>query len=423
MRSKGVRLYGAYDIRLEEFDLPEIRDDELLVRVMSDSICMSTYKLLVQGKAHKRCPQDVDTHPVIIGHEFAGDIVKVGKKWLGEFRPGEKFAQQPALNYKGSLASPGYSYPYYGGACTYCVVPPEVMELGYLLHYDGESYFEASLGEPMSCVVGGYHGNYHTSRHSHAHVMGVKEGGSVLLLGGCGPMGLGAIEYAMTLEKKPALMAVTDLSDERIARARRLLPESLAARRGIRLVYVNPGACADEFQDLLALTGGQGYDDIFVFNAIRSLAEMGDRLLGYDGCMNFFSGPTDRAFSATINLYNCHYSSTHIIGTTGGNTDDLKESIRLAAGGKLHPAVMVTHVGGLDAIADTTRNLPRLPGGKKLTYTQFNMPLTAIEDFREKGKHDPLFARLADCCDAHNGLWNSEAEKILFQHFHVPTFS
>ncbi len=423
MRSKGVRLYGAYDIRLEEFDLPEIRDDELLVRVMSDSICMSTYKLLVQGKAHKRCPQDVDTHPVIIGHEFAGDIVKVGKKWLGEFRPGEKFAQQPALNYKGSLASPGYSYPYYGGACTYCVVPPEVMELGYLLHYDGESYFEASLGEPMSCVVGGYHGNYHTSRHSHAHVMGVKEGGSVLLLGGCGPMGLGAIEYAMTLEKKPALMAVTDLSDERIARARRLLPESLAARRGIRLVYVNPGACADEFQDLLALTGGRGYDDIFVFNAIRSLAEMGDRLLGYDGCMNFFSGPTDRAFSATINLYNCHYSSTHIIGTTGGNTDDLKESIRLAAGGKLHPAVMVTHVGGLDAIVDTTRNLPRLPGGKKLTYTQFNMPLTAIDDFREKGKHDPLFARLADCCDAHNGLWNSEAEKILFQHFHVPTFS
>lgn len=146
MKSKGVRLYGAYDIRLEEFDLPEIREDEILVRVMSDSICMSTYKLLMQGKAHKRCPQDVETRPVLIGHEFAGDIVKVGRKWRNEFQPGEKFAQQPALNYKGSLASPGYSYPYFGGACTYCIVPPEVMELGYLLHYDGESYFEASLG-------------------------------------------------------------------------------------------------------------------------------------------------------------------------------------------------------------------------------------------------------------------------------------
>lgn len=423
MRSKGVRLYGAYDIRLEEFDLPEIRDDELLVRVMSDSICMSTYKLLAQGKAHKRCPPNVDTHPVIIGHEFAGDIVKVGKKWLGEFAPGEKFAQQPALNYKGSLASPGYSYEYYGGACTYCVVPPEVMELGYLLHYDGESYFEASLGEPMSCVVGGYHGNYHTDRHSHIHTMGIKEGGSVLILGGCGPMGLGAIEYPMTLEKKPAMIVVTDLSNERIARARQLFPESLAAERGIRLVYVNPGECRDEFARLMDLTGGKGYDDIFVYNAIRSLVEMGDRLLGYDGCMNFFSGPTDKNFTASVNLYNCHYASTHILGTTGGNTDDLKESICLAAEGKLHPAVMVTHVGGLDAIVETTRNLPRIPGGKKLTYTQFDMPLTAIQDFRKKGAHDPLFARLADCCDAHNGLWNSEAERILFHHFGIPAFS
>ena len=417
MRSKGVRLYGAYDIRLEEFDLPDIRDDEILVRVMSDSICMSTYKLLVQGKAHKRCPQDVDTHPVIIGHEFAGDIVKVGRKWLGEFSPGEKFAQQPALNYKGSLASPGYSYPAFGGACTYCVVPPEVMELGYLLHYDGESYFEASLGEPMSCVVGGYHGSYHTSRHSHEHIMGVREGGSVLILGGCGPMGLGAIEYPMTLEKKPAMIVVTDLSEDRIARARQLIPESLAAAHGIRLVYVNPGKCADEFAELLALTGGRGYDDIFVYNSIRSLAEMGDRLLGYDGCMNFFSGPTDRDFSASINLYNCHYSSTHIIGTTGGTTGDLKEAIRLAAEGKIRPAVMVTHVGGMDSIVETTKNLPHIPGGKKLTYTQFDMPLTAIEDFRKKG--DPLFTRLADCCDAHDGLWNSEAEKILFNHFGV----
>ena len=419
MRSKGVRLYGAYDIRLEEFDLPDIRDDEILVRVMSDSICMSTYKLLVQGKAHKRCPANVDTHPVIIGHEFAGDIVKVGKKWLGEFAPGEKFAQQPALNYKGSLASPGYSYEYFGGACTYCVVPPEVMELGYLLHYDGESYFEASLGEPMSCVVGGYHGNYHTSRHSHEHIMGVREGGSVLIMGGCGPMGLGAIEYPMTLEKKPSMIVVTDLSSERIARARQLIPESLAAVHGIRLVYINPNECADEFTELMELTGGKGYDDIFVYNAIRDLAEMGDRLLGYDGCMNFFSGPTDKSFSANVNLYNCHYSSTHIIGTTGGTTEDLKESIRLAAEGKIRPAVMVTHVGGMDSIAETTKNLPSLPGGKKLTYTQFDMPLTAIEDFREKGKTDPLFARLADCCAAHDGLWNSEAEKILFQHFHV----
>ena len=54
MRTKAVRLYGARDLRLEEFELPKIKEDEILVKVVSDSICMSTYKLVEQGKRHKR---------------------------------------------------------------------------------------------------------------------------------------------------------------------------------------------------------------------------------------------------------------------------------------------------------------------------------------------------------------------------------
>lgn len=419
MKTKGVRLYGANDLRLEEFELPEIKDDEILVRVMSDSICMSTYKLLIQGKEHKRCPQNVDTNPIIIGHEFAGDIVKVGKKWQNEFKPGEKFAQQPALNYQGKLDSPGYSYEFFGGACTYCVIPQEVMELGCLLHYDGDSYFEASLGEPVSCIIGGYYGNYHTNKINHDLSVGIKEGGSVLIMGGCGPMGMGAVEYPLALEKKPARIVVTDVSNDRIARARQLIPEELAAKHGVTLTYVNPTELADEYEGLMALSDGKGYDDVFVYAPIRSLAEMGDRLLGFDGCMNFFAGPSDSKFQSLINLYNCHYTSTHILGTTGGNTDDLKEALRLSSEGKIRPAVMVTHIGGIDSIADATKNLPSIPGGKKLAYTQFDMPLTAIDDFRSLGQTDPLYKKLADSCDAHDGLWNSEAEKILFEHFGV----
>ena len=140
MKTKAVRMYGAMDVRLEEFELPEIKDDEILVKVISDSICMSTYKLLQQGKKHKRAPQNIDTNPIIIGHEFAGVIVEVGEKWKDQFKPGMRFTQQPALNYKGSLASPGYSYEYFGGACTYCIIPHEVMELGCLMPYEGECH-------------------------------------------------------------------------------------------------------------------------------------------------------------------------------------------------------------------------------------------------------------------------------------------
>ncbi len=419
MKTKAVRMYGTRDLRLEEFELPEIKDDEILVKVMSDSICMSTYKLVEQGKKHKRAPQNIDTNPIIIGHEFAGVIVEVGAKWQDQFKPGQKFAQQPALNYKGSLASPGYSYEYFGGACTYCVIPHEVMELGCLMNYDGDSFFEASLGEPMSCIIGGYHANYHTNKRNYEHSMGTKEGGNILIMGGCGPMGLGAVSYGIQFENRPKRIVVTDVSDERIARAKEMITEEQAKANGVELLYVNTAAMEDPIEELMAITEGHGYDDVFVYVPIKQVAEMGDKLLAFDGCMNFFAGPTDNQFKAEINLYNAHYTSTHILGTTGGNNDDLIEANRLAAAGKIEPAVMVTHVGGINSIAEATLNLPNIPGGKKLTYTQFDMPLTALDDFEELGKTDPLFAKLNETCRRNKGMWNAEAEKILFEHFGV----
>lgn len=417
MKTRAVRMYGENDLRLEEFELPEIKDDEILVKVVSDSICMSTYKLIIQGKNHKRCPQNVDTNPIIIGHEFAGDIVKIGDKWKDQFREGQKFTIQPALNYKGSLDSPGYSYEFCGGDATYCIIPHEVMELGCLLSYDGDSYFEASLGEPMSCIIGGYHANYHTNKKNYEHAMGTKVDGNIIVLGGCGPMGLGAVSYALCMENKPKRLVVTDVNDERIKRAGEVISVETAKEAGVELHYVNTATLDDAYQYLMDITEGHGYDDVFVYVPIREVAELGDRLLAFDGCMNFFAGPSDNQFSASLNLYNMHYTSAHALGTTGGNTDDLIEANDLAAKGKIEPAVMVTHVGGLDSVVDTALNLPKIPGGKKLIYTQIDMPLTAIDDFEELGKQDPLFAKLAESCKRNRGLWNTEAEKLLLEHF------
>ena len=419
MKTKAVRMYGTDDLRLEEFELPRIKEDEVLVKIMSDSICMSTYKLVKQGKKHKRAPQNIDTNPVIVGHECSGLIVEVGKKWQGQFQPGQKFSLQPALNYMGKLDSPGYSYEFCGGACTYCIMPNEVMELGCLLEYTGESFFEASLGEPMSCIIGGFHANYHTNKRNYDHAMGTKVDGNLLIMGGCGPMGLGAVSYGLQFENKPKRIVVTDISDERIARAKEVISEESAMERGIQLLYVNTAKMADPISELTAITNGQGYDDVFVYVPVKEVVEMGDKLLAFDGCMNFFAGPSDSQFKAEINLYNCHYTSTHIMGTTGGNTDDLVEANKLSAEGAIEAAVMVTHVGGIDSIAEATKNLPYIPGGKKLTYTQFDMPLTAIDDFEELGKNDPLFKKLSEFCKAHKGLWNGEAEKILFDHFGI----
>ena len=98
MKTKALRLYGKEDLRLEEFELPELKDDEILAKVVSDSICMSSYKAAIQGADHKRVPNDVAEHPTIIGHEFCGELVKVGSKWEDELKRGEKFSIKPALN-------------------------------------------------------------------------------------------------------------------------------------------------------------------------------------------------------------------------------------------------------------------------------------------------------------------------------------
>ena len=148
MRTRGVRLYGKRDLRLEEFDLPAIRDDEILAKVVSDSICMSSYKAATQGPDHKRVPDDIDKNPVLIGHEFAGELVEVGSKWQHKFTPGDKFSIQPAINYAdgpmGILSAPGYSYSYIGGDATYVIIPAEVMEQDCLLKYNGPGFYPAS---------------------------------------------------------------------------------------------------------------------------------------------------------------------------------------------------------------------------------------------------------------------------------------
>lgn len=416
MLTKAVRLHGKNDLRLDTFELPEIQEDEILVKVISDSICMSTYKAAIQGVEHKRVPADVAEHPTIMGHEFSGVIVKVGSKWAHEFKEGEKFGIQPAINYKGSMDSPGYSFRYIGGDTQYAIVGKEVLDTNSLLHYRGKEFFFASLSEPLSCIIGAFHAQYHTKPGVYVHEMGIVPGGSMALLACAGPMGLGAIDYAIHCDRRPGLLVVTDIDQAKLDRAASIYTVEDAARHGVRLIYRNTAKEENPVEALRALTDDKGFDDVFVFAPVSSLIEQGDQILGRDGCLNFFAGPTDHKLSARFNFYEVHYGAQHLVGTSGGNTEDMKEALHMIAEGRLNPAGMITHVGGLDAAAEATLNLPHIPGGKKLIYPQISLPLTAIDDFAERGKTDPLMKALAEICARHNGLWSGEAEEYLLAH-------
>lgn len=413
MKTKAVRLYGKEDLRLEEFDLPEMKEDEILAHIISDSVCMSTYKAMEQGSDHKRVPNDIDKNPVIVGHEFCGEIVAVGSKWQHKFNPGQKFSIQPAMNYKGSLDAPGYSYRFIGGSATYVIIPNEVMETNCLLEYNNDAFFYGSVAEPMSCIVGTYHAMYHTKNGSYVHNMGIVEGGNMAILAGVGPMGIGAIDYAIHCDRKPGLLVVTDIDDARLKRAASIYTVEEAAKNGVKLIYVNTNTTPDAENYIMGLTDHKGFDDVMVFAPVKPVVEMGDRILGKDGCLNFFAGPANSQFKAEFNFYNVHYASTHVVGTSGGNTADMIESIEMMNKGLLNTASMITHIGGLNSVVDTVMNLPKIPGGKKLIYTNIDLPLTAIADFEKCGETDVLFQNLAEICKRHNMLWNAEAEKYL----------
>jgi threonine dehydrogenase-like Zn-dependent dehydrogenase len=268
----------------------------------------------------------------------------------------------------------------------------------------------------MSCIVGTFHANYHTKPGKYDHEMGIKEGGNSAILAGVGPMGLGAIDYALHCDRRPGLLVVTDIDDARLQRAAALYSVEEAKAQGVTLLYVNTKDIENPVEYLRSLTNGAGYDDVFVFAPVAPVVELGDKILAYDGCLNFFAGPTNPAFSAMMNFYNVHYGATHLVGTSGGNTDDMIESLELMSADKINPATMITHIGGLDAAIPTTLTLPQIPGGKKLIYTNISLELAAITDFAEKGKTDPLFAELAAITERHNGLWSPEAEAYLLQH-------
>lgn len=414
MQTKAIRLYGKKDLRFEEFTLPQIKDDEILAEVITDSLCMSTFKAVNQGNTHTKVPNDIDKNPIIVGHEFCGNILQVGKKWSKKFKPGDKFVIQPNIGHKLCYA-PGYSFPFIGGDATYIIMQNQVMENGSLLKYNGETYFEGSLVEPLSCVVGAFNANYHLEKmYSHKHIMGIKNGGNMAILGATGPMGFLAIDLAIHGNKKPKKLVITGHTQEKLDLTAKLYPVEEALKEGVELHYINTNNI-DNFSTLLkeTINDTNGFDDVFVFVPNEKLTEEGEKLLAYDGCLNFFAGPSNSKFSPKINFYNIHYKATHIVGTSGGNTDDMIEAVSLIENKVVNVAKIASHILGLNNVINATLELPKLPAGKKIVYTHKSFPLTKIDNFSLN--NDTISLKLNEIIKKNNGFWCLEAEQYFLK--------
>ena len=362
-----------------------------------------------------RVPDNIAEVPICTGHELAGTIEQIGANWQDRFQVGQHATIQPSYRFAGGEWSAGYSFEFFGGNALYAILPGSLVGTDYFITYDDDYFAFASLGEPMSCIIGAFNTLYHDSAQRDEYSTGNVAGGNMALMASCGPMGVGAIDYAVNGPRKPRVLVVTDVDKARISRAAELITVEHAAENGVELHYLDMNEIDDAYSVLMDLTDGKGFDDTIVFAAVAPVLELANRTLGYNGCLNFFAGPIDKSFSAQVNYYDIHYKRTHLVGNSGGNLDDILESLRGAREGWLHPEYMITHVLGLKDVPDTILHLPQIPGGKKLVYTHCDIPFMALEDFEARRDEDPVFAEIADILAANKGVWCKEAEKVLLE--------
>ncbi len=413
MKTTAVRMYGAEDLRMEEFELPEINENEILMEVVTDSLCASTFKAVKQGTAHKRVPSDIAEKPVIIGHEMCGKIVKVGKTLASKWKEGQKVVIQPALKLKSGY-DPGYSYQYVGGSSKFVIVPQIVLERGCLLPFEGDSYFEGSLVEALGCILRGYKGFYHTDYTDYTRTDGAKNNGRIAILGGAGPMGIGAVELAIGYAGVKQIV-VTDLNQDRLDYAEKMCSPQRAKEKGVDLRYINTSSLTDADQTLINISEG-GFDDVFVMVPVPQLFTQAEKICREDGCINFFAGPAVHDLQGSLNLYRVHYDGIHVVGTAGSIPADTVETISLIENKNINAGALVSHILGLDAVIDAVMDMGKPSGAKKVCYTHISLPLTAIEDFEKLGKKDPMFATLDKIVKSNGGIWCKEAEDYLLEH-------
>ncbi len=409
MKTKAVRLHGAMDVRLGEVDLPKTGRDELLLRVITDSLCASTYKAVKQGSNHKRVPPDIEENPIIIGHEMCGEIVEVGEDLKDNWNVGQKVVIQPALKLESGY-DPGYSYTTYGGNAVYTLVPSIALERGCVIPYNGDAFFEGSLVEPLGCVLRGFKGFYHTDYSNYKRTDGAKKGGKLAILGGAGPMGVGAVILGACYVGVGEIV-VTDINSERLEDAKSKCSPSFAAKHGCKLTYVNTSGIEDPAKYLIDLSNG-GFDDVFVMVPVSALFTMAEQICREDGCVNFFAGPPVHDLQGSLNLYRVHYDGIHVVGTAGSIPEDTVDTIKLIENG-METGALVSHILGLRAVPDAILAMEKPDGAKKVCYNGIDIPLIAIDDLEKLGENNELYRELAAIVKANGGLWCAEAEKYL----------
>ena len=210
MRALVKTAEGRGSLELRDVPVPKVETGEVLIRVRACGICGSDLK--IQDGQHPCTP------PVVIGHEFAGEIVGIGTKVSG-WTVGDRVVSEQHVKACGhcrqcltgnafacrSKRAPGY---FTDGAFTEFIKVP-----AWLLHRipSNLNFVEASFTEPSAVAA-----------HGMLDRTGILPEDVVLILG-CGPIGLVAAKMAQTAGASKVIITGVDHDEKmRLPKAREL---------------------------------------------------------------------------------------------------------------------------------------------------------------------------------------------------------
>ena len=375
------------NLKLTAVEVPKCGDNEILARVDAVMACASDIKLIDQGPEHPLMyGWDTSKYPIIIGHEGAVTVVKVGKNLRGKYYIGQRLAVQPAVpmgprhyreryrnNAEGiNKIAVGYTLP--GLFAEYVLIPEEVIETGCLIPYPNNvPFFGAALAEPLSCVIASQEKIVHVIKDSPSSSrrveIGPKRGGVTLIIG-AGPMGLMHIEVAMTF--KPSKIIVSELLERRRVKVREIF-QNKAEKLGIKLVVTEPEKLRETVNEE---TGNRGVDDVIVALGIAKVQEEALEYLTKGGVGIFFGGTPSKDKMIQLDTHKVHYDGIMITGSSGSDPSDVARAVTLIANGSVDPGNYVVKCGGLDAAIPLMRAVRRQEiDGKGVIYPHTKAPL------------------------------------------------
>jgi L-iditol 2-dehydrogenase len=317
-----VRFHAPRDVRVEDAPEPTAGPGELVIRVRNCSICGTDAKIWRSGHPNLRPPR-------VLGHEVAGEVVEVGEG-AGGWSEGDRVQVISAIP-DGSCPEcrrgwmtvcpnqEAIGYQYDGGFAERMRVPAKVLAVdGVNRIPEALSFAEASVAEPLSCVINGQ------------EQARVGEGDTVVVVG-AGPIGCLHVRLARARGAERVLLI--ELNPRRLELAAALVgpDEAIGAE------------ATDPVAAVRMLTDGRGADVVVVAAASGKAQEDALQMAARRGRVSFFGGlPKDRP-TITLDANVVHYREVGIVGANSSSPDHNRQALALIAAGAVPVADLITH--------------------------------------------------------------------------------